>query len=65
MVQGGKVQFVLYDGMGKVVLNVIEAKDEGKQILSIDAANLPPSIYVYTIETPDGFFRGKLVKENN
>ncbi|MBK7787661.1 MAG: T9SS type A sorting domain-containing protein [Saprospiraceae bacterium] len=65
MTQGGKVHFTLYDGMGKTVRQVVETMDAGNQLMTIDAADLPPSIYVYTIETPDGFYRGKLVKENN
>ena len=65
MTQGDKVHFTLYDGMGKTVRKVLETMDAGNQLMTIDAADLPPSIYVYTIETPDGFYRGKLVKENN
>lgn len=64
VVTAGDVKLTLTDGIGKTVLQQAWHSDPGRQTWQVQTEDLPSSIYLYSIETADGRYHGKLVKEN-
>lgn len=60
----GPAKLTLTDGMGRIILENSWYNEAGQQSRQLQTGQLPSSIYMYTIETADGKYHGKLVKEN-
>lgn len=64
VVTAGDVKMILTDGMGKTVMQQSWYAETGLQTWQFQTEDLPSSIYLYSIETADGRYHGKLIKEN-